>query len=588
MARKDYANYALVLIGVVLIIAAVFMLRFVNVNSIVQFISFIFKQELGASMIKKVYLLFDVFLYLLFLLGVIFILISFAGKGTAELIRKILSYCVKSLNKLPLWFVVLIFVVIALFIHGYQFPGTDNSVYIPIIKKSMNPNLYKNDLLFMQTQKELSYSPDLIGKILKYVDDIETVFFVLYILSSYLIFYSIARITQSIFKKKEIMYIVLLLSIIPQTVGGTAMWTHEMHMHPRIIAVALALLSILFFIDGKSVISAVLLGIGFLIHPISVIGAFCSIMFYLLIKKRIVILILALLVFLIIASPLIYRGLNTESDFPTIMTPNQRELVRSTYIYPLSWKYFYYASFLLFLIVFLSSFYIKEKSFNEKDMKVMVIAAVSLFLFCFAIIFASIIPVTKIIQLQLSRGLFYLYWFAIIYLGFVVYNLLTQRDLQNKVLSIIGVFGFIIGTLASSSIIAAEGNAFNVDIPYYSEYSEEVQEWINVQEWAKHNTQIDSVFIVPPNINPSFRVFSERPTVLTFLDDGPMVFGLKYTEEFYRREKDLMDYDDLDGEELKELAIKYNALYIVVKKGSTNIELPLLFENKYFRVYKNG
>ncbi|TRZ50426.1 MAG: hypothetical protein D4S01_06695 [Dehalococcoidia bacterium] len=59
-------------------------------------------------------------------------------------------------------------------------------------------------------------------------------------------------------------------------------------------------------------------------------------------------------------------------------------------------------------------------------------------------------------------------------------------------------------------------------------------DWKDIQIWAKHNTPIDSVFVVPTYMR-GFRVFSERPLFFDWIDAGAMHWRSGFGDQWSKR-----------------------------------------------------
>ena len=112
--------------------------------------------------------------------------------------------------------------------------------------------------------------------------------------------------------------------------------------------------------------------------------------------------------------------------------------------------------------------------------------------------------------------------------------------------------------------------------------------WIAAQLWAKENTPLDAMFIIPPYLQ-GFRVFSERGVVADWKDGTQQYFDTQYSYIWWERICDLGKndknvYDNLSTERLSGLCKKYNATHIVFPASKT-LDLPISYENKEFRIY---
>ncbi|OGX08453.1 MAG: hypothetical protein A2Z88_06870 [Omnitrophica WOR_2 bacterium GWA2_47_8] len=130
-----------------------------------------------------------------------------------------------------------------------------------------------------------------------------------------------------------------------------------------------------------------------------------------------------------------------------------------------------------------------------------------------------------------------------------------------------------------------------------------IDDWRAVQFWAKDNTNRDAIFLVPPYLT-DFRALSERAIVSDW-DDMAMVnfheeMGLVLLERFETVCNTKMighcvesqclvrcrqSFNELGANQLKEIALRYQASYIIVEKPRI-LPLPLVFSNEGFSVYR--
>lgn len=127
----------------------------------------------------------------------------------------------------------------------------------------------------------------------------------------------------------------------------------------------------------------------------------------------------------------------------------------------------------------------------------------------------------------------------------------------------------------------------HVDFPgnYPRDYDEITRSWIDIQLWAKSNTAIEDRFIVPPDMQPSFRIFSERSTVFQLADSAPICFSYNYAKEWIKRYELFYDYDNISEEKLDALAHQFGAEYVVTYKDEF-LNKSLIYKNNVFNVYK--
>ncbi|OGL39038.1 MAG: hypothetical protein A2043_08395 [Candidatus Schekmanbacteria bacterium GWA2_38_9] len=169
---------------------------------------------------------------------------------------------------------------------------------------------------------------------------------------------------------------------------------------------------------------------------------------------------------------------------------------------------------------------------------------------------------------------------------------------ENKK-SLLIIFALIFALIINFAIIY-ERKGFSV---YFRGYDEKnVNPWIDIQLYAKNNTDKNSLFVVPPyTANPDFRMFSERASFGDWIDGGLTIFfGNDYGKKWLERMRDLglsgetnfdvglvrerEEYNSINEDKLLNVAKKYNANYAVFEKPK-ELSLPLVYENRKYRLY---
>lgn len=125
---------------------------------------------------------------------------------------------------------------------------------------------------------------------------------------------------------------------------------------------------------------------------------------------------------------------------------------------------------------------------------------------------------------------------------------------RTQVLLGLGIVSFLVG----------------VSIPaFYARLTRDLHDdaWVRLQLWARANTTPTSSFLTPPYL-AGFRVFSERPVVGEWKDGTMQYFSEAFNREWYARMQALGGgderFDRLSAEELRALAQRYGARYLVV------------------------
>jgi hypothetical protein len=247
-----------------------------------------------------------------------------------------------------------------------------------------------------------------------------------------------------------------------------------------------------------------------------------------------------------------------------------------------------------------------------------------------------LLPVTILIQMQILRvGVFMLY-FSMIYFAFFISKRYEDGTLSKQNLLILSLGYILIPTVLVPILIyfvihqlskfhkatgwllpltvaiplvamavAIPQNFWSPGVHIFGPQSE----WREVQEWAKDNTDLDALFITPPQIfwhyTSDWRVFSQRSTVVTIPELMEIPFYPPFEQDFKRRLNDIAPgaIDQFSGnyiqtlevtgqafytnttEDFIQLSCTYQADYLVVEQGHA-YDLTPIYENDGYIVYQ--
>lgn len=541
-------------------------------------------------------------------------------------------------KRIPLWLLVLLVTISSLFISGYRFAYSDNNFYIPLVQKVHNPDLYPSDPLFDQPIGGYTYLPEILSFFLNYLD-IQTLYILSYLLFSFIMFWSVAKITQTLFKKRSIVLIALLLTISPKVVAGTSILTFSIYMLPRFAAISISLFALYMFIKARYKSSSIVMGIALILHPPTVIALVAAQLFYLIKKKSVKKILISLLIFLIVSTPIIYSYFVTPKDTTFFPDPFHLSILTEpptakALLFPLHWHTMNLGlvsllGLLVVIMIFLYTFLrmYSENSLSNKDIRILSLVLTSLFLLIINIIFGELFPISIIIQLTLARGLLFIYWISMVYFAKLLWD--QRHSLFGKLLGILvisfllrGVIFFVLGTILfaigslirdrialknriikifsvfivfSVSIFIVIITIHPIELPHtYPNHDTITSDYVDVQLWSKNNTALDSKFIVPP-ITPNFRIFSERTPIISPWDEVGILVSPGYTKAWNQRRLDVWGfegyynnidkYNQMPAEYIINLSKKYNASYLVSLK-TVYQPFDKYYENNNFVVYR--
>jgi hypothetical protein len=134
----------------------------------------------------------------------------------------------------------------------------------------------------------------------------------------------------------------------------------------------------------------------------------------------------------------------------------------------------------------------------------------------------------------------------------------------------------------------------------FSIYNRQEKQWLDVQMWAKENTNSEDQFIVPPYLE-GFRVESERTVYCDWKDGTLLNFNPAFGLEWIRRMERLGYKKNISPEtgfrNLKEkdftviaeemlIRNKKSSVFLIREQENAALKFPKLYENEKFVAYQ--
>lgn len=511
--------------------------------------------------------------------------------------------------KINVYVIVVVLSLLSTAVSGYQFAVSDQEIFIPYILKLQDSQLFPNDLLFSQFTANASLFYQIVAFLIRFID-METVFFLGYNLSKILFFLGIFLISKQIFKKTSIAYLSLLPFLLPKFIGGTATLTYDTSFGYRSLGVIFLIYYLYFLLKNRFIIASILSSIALFFHPLSIIPNLVLLTVLILknSKNKTRDLLYASILFLL--SALIYNFIfkvnanyfnNSQGWFSIIKE-------RADYLFLTNWSILGWASLGLYL--FLLYFHFKTQKSNGVRSKLLLITVFSLIVFIINFILLEVLKIPSFAKFQLVRSIT-----PIAYLGLILSpSLLFFKQKLSKFagfvsfisLSLNLYYVFFAGILLLLILnshkkswisfpqntvpkiivlvitIAIFLNAFHFKNPL--EFPKEKNDWIDVQLWAKDNTDKSAKFLVPPN-QTGFRIFSQRSIVGDVKDGAVVVYSQQYALTWKEIMSDLKNYERKDEKGFKDLQRMYSFNYLITSKKH-NLHLIEIYGNSSYQIYK--
>ena len=523
------------------------------------------------------------------------------------------------------WLFLLFATIFGLMLNGYRYGASDQALYIPMIDRAVNPDLFPNDFLFDEPSGEYNFWVPTMATLARYVS-LEWVFFVTYVLTRFGLFWAIYHLALNLFGDRRAAILAVFFVLVPTRVGGTATATQDTFCTLRSTAMPFAIAFLIPYFRGGLYAASIICGVAFLIHPITALPLVGLLTLRLAIegfRKGWQAAAKPLGVFILCTLPLFIRVFLIDHANPSDLSlfarsdPEWLEIIRGRdgYIFLTNWSQDAFQSItfpliLLIGILYFRRWYARRQAGNdpitqgtgirEIDRWAFGLIMICLILFFIGAVFVEWLPLPLVVQLQILRSFYLLINLSEIYfawilieliglVGFKILHALTQRGNLELFKHVAAGCLIIISCMFALPRLSwinedeedKEGNVVtrHIHLPGKVPHND----WIDVGQWCKANTPIDATFFVPTNTK-GFRTYSQRSSVGDRKDGAPCVFSERYAKEWWSRMTNLAGYDTLNEAKFKQLAEKYLASFIITRKGH-RLGFPVLYQNDEYIVY---
>ena len=156
---------------------------------------------------------------------------------------------------------------IALLAHRYKYVNDDQILYIPFLRRRMEPALYPGDYFFDQPQAGVSLFEDALVWPIRFLG-MEWTMLLGYVLAQALILLCLFFLARRLTSRRAA-YLAMILFILPVSIGGTYVRTYDNYFNPRTFTLPLGLLTLIALWERRPWWAAILASIHLLLHPLS-------------------------------------------------------------------------------------------------------------------------------------------------------------------------------------------------------------------------------------------------------------------------------------------------------------------------------
>lgn len=527
-------------------------------------------------------------------------------------------------NNIFLIFLLTFATLFSILYQGYHFAESDQAYFLAYLKKVVDPELYKNDLL-MDTLVVFfpGYLWHGIAIVYKFVN-LEILLLFLHIFFRFLFFLAIFLIGFHVSRRREVGYLATLFWTTSKPSPAYDVFANNFIQSQ--FSLPLVLLSSFFFLKKKLLLAFLILIVSFYAHP-AVTAPMLAIFFLTLIfSRKILTFVVYTLLLLVLLYPFflkVTKIITMAGEYDTFWLElmkirNPHHFLASSW--PIdSWIPFLYISLLLVVAFIFERKRVKDKIFNFFILSQYLI-------FILAVFFTDIMTFPRLITYSpFHIGTFFPV-FPSVMITMFLYSLIINKNLKIQVLGIVTSYFFFFNqySLSFSKSFMIFAPVITVLFLFlrqnwkilftsilvilflwmpYMFYKYEIKKdeyasnWIEIQKWAKVETLSEDSFIIPIYLS-GFRFYSERPQVVNWEDGGTGFYARGYMKKWWARIKefgltfekhDLESqkylYTHLSEKKVLDISKKYEASYFITESKSP-YSFENVFSNDIFIVYK--
>lgn len=529
--------------------------------------------------------------------------------------------------------------VVTFLLIGYHFGVFDEGMHIPFLKFMSDPSLYPGDAMLSLHSVYYSYFWYAFIPFLR-MGWLEPTLFLVHFASIYLSFWAFWELSDTLFHNTLTSLLTMLAFIVPHF-SFTGFPIFEFAPLSRTFVLPFLLIAVNQFFKGRIPLAFFIAGLMYNIHVVSVnfilamFGLACLFEFRRIGIRKIA---LGLVLFGIAALPVLnWKSHGSPLDLslrPEWVAFLNLTLFRHIFAmigtYPGTWMVTFGG--LSAIALFFIAMKVEPASETKLVARNFIIAGIIVVLV--NVITVNFLPVTIIIQNQITRVGLWIMILAYMYFASYIVGLYERRSLSALALAallvtlvlsptpilVLMVWGVVrytqkavvIKIVAASSLVAIlityvlvwNLGFWNPGIYLYGQNTP----WVQVQDWARINTPKQARFITPPQKwgvqESDWRVHSERASAATLSELLVAAFQPGYETEWKPRFELVapgalarfngdyfsnvaatrLAYDSLSTDDLLKAACKLDAQYIVSEKP-TRHDLPQLYENSGYVVY---
>jgi hypothetical protein len=452
----------------------------------------------------------------------------------------------------------------AVLINGYHYGIEDEGIYLPAIKKIIDPALYPYDAnFFLLFTRWTSFHPAVAAAVRISHISLESFLFYLHIVSIFLVLLGCLQLIRKCFSQPVAQWcgVALVAALLTLPVAGTALFVVDQHLHPRTFATSFLLFGAAAVLE-KRPIALLWIFLTALCHPtMAVYGAFH-------------------LLFLAWPGKALARPALALGGIPFSAPPNpiwREVMARRSYHYPFLWTWYEWLGALapIALLEYFARIARRDNmpTFERVCRRLVVSTSLGILIAIIASEFLQTQTQTWA-RLEPMRVLHFTYVIFILFSGAMLGKyFLRERPLRWFAL-------FVPLTFAMFYTQRQEfQSTYHIEWPGRAPRND----WVKAFEWARDNTPQSAFFALDPNYAKlpgedyfGFRAFAERSMLADDDKDASVVALFPELAWQWKLEvEDRENWSQFTVADFERLKKKYGVTWvIVVRPGVAGLSCP--------------
>lgn len=451
----------------------------------------------------------------------------------------------------------------AILLQGYHYGFEDQAIWLPAIKKSLDPSLYPRDSIFFLAQTRFSLFPQAMAFFIRFTSlPTDVSVFLWHLLSIFLVLLGCLKLSRLCFPNPLAQWAAVATIWVARLtpVAGPHLNLMDRYLHPRDLATGLLLLALVAVLQ-RSFTALFWIALAAVFHPtMAIFGAFhLAIQGWKQPRKVWSLLLSAAAALLLLFS---------AHYLKPVLNPAWHEILSSRpYLFPLRWPwYFWICTAAVFLTLYWITGIARRRQLPMVQHVAHRIAISGILGIAGAVLITTVPAFERLIPAEPMRTL-HLVYFLLVFLGG---GLLGETVLQNHpfrwaafLCSIAAIF-FLANKIvySSSPYIEAPGR-----LPRNA--------WVAAFDWIRLNTPNDALFALDPRYmtrpgedHHGFRAFAERGALADWVKDRSVsALEPQLAGRWLQEESDIDNWQHFTAEDFHRLKQKYGVDWIVLERA---------------------